>query len=83
MEYIPDYLKPFIIHKDYFPELIENSWFNNPVYWKGRLISPQNETKFKLYFCGELIDNSICRQANFTFGNICGFSTFRRKDYSF
>ena len=23
MEYIPDYLKPFIIHKDYFPELIE------------------------------------------------------------
>ena len=59
MEYIPDYLKPFIIHKDYFPELIENSWFNNPVYWKGRLISPQNETKFKLYFCGELIDNSI------------------------
>ena len=21
MEYIPDYLKPFIIHKDYFPEL--------------------------------------------------------------
>lgn len=59
MEYIPDYLKPFIIHKDYFPELIEDSWFNNPVYWKGRLISPQNETKFKLYFCGELIDNSI------------------------
>ena len=37
MEYIPDYLKPFIIHKDYFPELIENSWFNNPVYWKGRI----------------------------------------------
>ena len=34
MEYIPDYLKPFIIHKDYFPELIEDSWFNNPVYWK-------------------------------------------------
>ena len=59
MEYIPDYLKPFIIHKDYFPELIEDSWFNNPVYWKGRLMSPQNETKFKLYFCGELIDNSI------------------------
>ena len=59
MEYIPDYLKPFIIHKGYFPELIEDSWFNNPVYWKGRLISPQNETKFKLYFCGELIDNSI------------------------
>ena len=28
MEYIPDYLKPFIIHKDYFPELIEDSWFN-------------------------------------------------------
>ena len=27
MEYIPDYLKPFIIHKDYFPELIEDSWF--------------------------------------------------------
>ena len=42
MEYIPDYLKPFIIHKDYFPELIEDSWFNNPVYWKGQLISPQN-----------------------------------------
>ena len=59
MEYIPDYLKPFIIHKDYFPELIEDSWFNNPVYWKGQLISPQNETKFKLYFCGELIDNSL------------------------
>lgn len=39
MEYIPDYLKPFIIHKDYFPELIEDSWFNNPVYWKDRLIS--------------------------------------------
>ena len=57
MEYIPDYLKPFIIHKNYFPELIEDSWFNNPVYWKGRLISPQNETKFRLYFCGELIDN--------------------------
>ena len=37
----------------------QDSWFNNPVYWKGRLISPQNETKFKLYFCGELIDNSI------------------------
>lgn len=65
MEYIPDYLKPFIIHKDYFPELIEDSWFNNPVYWKGRLISPQNETKFRLYFCGELIDNSIAGKQNF------------------
>ena len=31
MDYIPDYLRPFIIHKDYFPELIEDSWFNNPV----------------------------------------------------
>lgn len=38
MEYIPDYLKPFIIHKDYFPEWIEDSWFNNPVYWKGTII---------------------------------------------
>lgn len=64
MKYIPDYLKPFIIHKDYFPELIEDSWFNNPVYWKGRLMSPQNETKFKLYFCGELIDNSIVGKQN-------------------
>ena len=78
MKYIPDYLKPFIIHKDYFPELIEDSWFNNPVYWKGRLMSPQNETKFKLYFCGELIDNSIvgslipshCRQVKKLPGNI-------------
>ena len=65
MEYIPDYLKPFIIHKDYFPELIEDSWFNNPVYWKGRLISPQHETKFRLYFCGELIDNYMANKQNF------------------
>lgn len=47
MEYIPDYLKPFIIHKDYFPELIEDSWFNNPVYWKGRLISPTKRNKIQ------------------------------------
>lgn len=65
MEYIPDYLKPFIIHKDYFPELIEDSWFNNPVYWKDRLISPQHETKFRLYFCGELIDNYMANKQNF------------------
>ena len=79
MEYIPDYLKPFIIHKDYFPELIEDSWFNNPVYWKGRLISPQHETKFRLYFCGELIDNYMANKQNFPFGNICVFSNSEKR----
>ena len=64
MDYIPDYLRPFIIHKDYFPELIEDSWFNNPVYWKGRLISPQHETKFRLYFSGELVDNYMANNQN-------------------
>jgi len=42
--------------------LIEDSWFNNPVYWKGRLISPQHETKFRLYFCGELTDNYMANK---------------------
>ena len=54
MEYIPDYLKPFIIHKDYFPELIEDSWFNNPV-WKSHstltLLATQNYPFLLKYDC--------------------------------
>ena len=61
MEYIPDYLKPFIIHKDYFPELIEDSWFNNPVYWKGIIRKskfPQNP-KRSVRFSGKGTKRSV------------------------